>query len=165
MTPLTHLMKYTILGKFSGFNLKSGSPFHALLYIITKFHPSATELCWKIWWPSSFRHGMRDETCPIWLNLPYSREKPKAEMEYMPTSNCSLHKNDLISLTLATFSLLFVARGHLEWWWLESSFLCSEQFEVGIYSISGHFCFGFSQSFSTLEKLGFDSDPRLHDPL
>ena len=23
--------------------------------------------------------------------------------------------------------------------------------------------FGFSHSFSTLEKLGFDSDPRLHD--
>ena len=84
---------------------------------------------------------MRDEICPTWLNRPYSREKPKPEMEYMSTSNCSLHKNDLISLTLATFSLLFVARGHLEWWQLE--ILCSEQFKVGIYSISGHFWLWF----------------------
>ena len=59
----------------------------------------------------------------------------------MSTSNCSLHKNDLISVTLATFSLLFVARSHLEWWRLE--ILCSEQFEVGICSISGHFWLWF----------------------
>ena len=52
---------------------------------------------------------MRDKTCPTWSNRSYSREKPKAEMEYMSTLNCSLHKNDLISLTLTTFSLLFVA--------------------------------------------------------
>ena len=55
---------------------------------------------------------MRDETCPTRLNRPFSREKPKPQMEYMSTSNCSLHKNDLISVTLATFSLLFVARSH-----------------------------------------------------
>ena len=84
---------------------------------------------------------MRDETCPTRLNRPFSREKPKPQMEYMSTSNCSLHKNDLISVTLATFSLLFVARSHLEWWRLE--ILCSEQFEVGICSISGHFWLWF----------------------
>ena len=37
---------------------------------------------------------MRGETCPTWLNRPYSREKPKPEMEYMSTSNCSPRKND-----------------------------------------------------------------------
>ena len=84
---------------------------------------------------------MRDKTCPTWSNRSYSREKPKAEMEYMSTSNCSLHKNDLISVTLATFSLLFVARSHFEWWRLE--ILSSEQFEVGICSISGHFWLWF----------------------
>ena len=84
---------------------------------------------------------MRDETCPTRLNRPFSREKPKPQMEYMSTSNCSLHKNDLISVTLATFSLLFVARSHFEWWRLE--ILSSEQFEVGICSISGHFWLWF----------------------
>ena len=52
---------------------------------------------------------MRGETWPTWLNRPYSCEKPKPEMEYMSTSNCSLRKNDQISLTLTTFSPLFVA--------------------------------------------------------
>ena len=61
----------------------------------------------RFWWPSSFGHGMRGETWPTWLNRPYSCEKPKPEMEFiMPTSNCSLLKNDLIDLFTDTAAIL-----------------------------------------------------------
>ena len=102
---------------------------------------------------------MRDETCPTRLNRPFSREKPKPQMEYMSTSNCSLHKNDLISVTLATFSLLPVVTLN-DGGWKSCPVNNLKLAYVRFLVISG---FGFSQSFSTLEKVGFDSDPRLHD--
>ena len=87
---------------------------------------------------------MRDKTCPTWSNRSYSREKPKAEMEYMSTLNCSLHKNDLISLTLTTFSLLFVALKSWPLWMMAvGNLLMQWTIWSGIYSISGHFWLWF----------------------
>ena len=87
---------------------------------------------------------MRDKTCPTWSNRSYSREKPKAEMEYMSTSNCSLHKNDLISLTLTTFSLLFVAlKSWPPWMMAVGNLLMQWTIWSGIYSISAHFWLWF----------------------